>query len=100
MSPDKVWSLPSSSNGGRTREVFNAGGLARMHCQRSYQVGVERVAAYVLVKLEAEFRGGMGYATATIKEIGRVLWFSKRKDIGVHIRLPSSALAASGIDPV
>jgi phage replication initiation protein len=50
--------------------------------------------------VENEF-GGMGYdASATVWETGRVFWSTVRTDMGVHVRLPPSALAVSGIDPV
>ena len=63
----------------------------------------------VMPKLRAYFRGdwrendfgGMGYdASASVWNNGRVFWSTVRADMGVHIRLPPSALAASGVDPV
>lgn len=44
--------------------------------------------------------GGLGYdASATVWESGRVFWSTARPQMGVHVRLPSTALASSGRDP-
>jgi phage replication initiation protein len=46
-------------------------------------------------------RGGLGYdCCAKVFDSGRVFWHSTRRDMGVHVRLPASALAAMVNDPV
>lgn len=45
--------------------------------------------------------GGLGYdCSAKVCDTGRVFWHSTRQDMGVHVRLPASALAAMVNDPV
>jgi len=70
---------------------------------------VKGVTASVVSALRQYFRadwqdndyGGLGYdASATVWESGRVFWSTVRADMGVHVRLPPSSLAASGVDPV
>lgn len=65
------------------------------------------IASVILAELREYFQewaendhGGMGYdASATVWESGYVLWSTTRAQMGVHVRLPPSALAASGRDP-
>jgi phage replication initiation protein len=64
--------------------------------------------ASILADLKQFFRtwqeldhGGMGYdQSARVWETGRVYWSSTRWDMGVHVRLPPSALEAAGAEAV
>ncbi len=65
-------------------------------------------ASPILADLKRFFRawqeldnGGMGYdQSARVWDTGRVYWSSTRRDMGVHVRLPPSALEAAGVDAV
>jgi hypothetical protein len=69
---------------------------------------IQGVVSVILRKLRAFFlpdwtdleSGGLGYnKSAIVWKNGRVLWHTERADMGVHIRLPASALQLGG-DPV
>jgi phage replication initiation protein len=62
---------------------------------------VSELKGYFLGEWQDDDYSVSGYeSSATVWGTGRVLWSTGRADMGVHVRLPSSALVASGIDPV